>query len=655
MKKLEINSSSHKYNIFIGHNSLKELNFYKQGYDKILLLSNSTVGPLYKDLVLNFLDDNSFYFEIEDGESFKNIETCEKIYTFLIENNFSRKSLIICLGGGVVCDLGGFIAATFMRGIDFLQIPTSLLSQVDASIGGKVAINHPLGKNLIGAFKQPVGVLIDLNFLKTLPKEEFLSGMGEIIKHGILKSHTPYLEFLKNNASKILSLDDKILEEMIYVSCTIKKSFVETDEFEKGCRAFLNLGHTYAHALETIFNFKNITHGNAVAKGIIFELYLAHILNKISIKEINRFEEIFSYFEIDSTPIYIESNRLIEVMKKDKKNHDDSINFIIFDGRSFENISIDKENINIANNFFKERFLKGVIDIGTNSCRIFVAEVENKNEELKIIKPLFKDLDISRLGKGLIKTNQLSDESMEKTIEILKRFKKILDGFGVSKTLSFATSATREASNGDYFIEKIKDLVGLSINIIPGDLEAKLCFNSCLSLSDKKIVSIDIGGGSTEITFGDKNNIYFLKSFPIGVVKLTEMFFKNQNYNFKNIEDSKQYLKEFFKELSSFSKEDFEVIGVAGSVTTNVTVLKKMNSFIEEKVHNTILTIEDLTKNLELFLTTSRDNIIGLEKNRADVIISGNIMLIELLKLLNKNYIKVSTKDNLEGAMCSHI
>lgn len=655
MKKIQINTFNYKYNIFIGFNVLEKIDSYKEKYDKILVLSNSTIGPLYKNIIFKYLDTNSFYLEIKDGESFKNIKTCEKIYTFLIKHNFSRKSLIICLGGGVICDLGGFVASTFMRGIDFLQIPTSLLSQVDASIGGKVAINHSLGKNLIGTFKQPIGVLINPHFLITLPKIEFISGLGEVIKHGILKSDFKYLDFLKNNSDKILNLDKNILIDMIYTSCLIKKSFIEEDEFENGNRAFLNLGHTYAHALETIFNFKHISHGVAVSKGIIFELYLSHLLNKISLDEIKKIEDVFFKFNIDFTPLHIDNKRIIEVMKKDKKNSNNYINFIIFNGITFENIPVDTNVILLANNYFKKRFLKGVIDIGSNSCRLFIAEVEKQDKYFKIINPILKDLDVSKLGKNLIKTKKLSEDSMKKTIKILKKFKKISYNFGVSHINSFATAATREAINGKDFIQKIKTLLNLSINTISGDFEAKLCFNSCLLLSKNKIVSIDIGGGSTEIVFGDKNKIYFIKSFPVGVVKLTERFFKNQNYDIKNINSFKVYIKEIFQELKNLSKENFDIIGVAGSVTTNVTVLKKMSHFSEEKVHGSILTMQDLNENLNLFLTSCRSTIIGLESDRADIIISGNLMLIEILDLLNKNYIKVSTKDNLEGAMCYYI
>ncbi|MEG2256365.1 MAG: 3-dehydroquinate synthase family protein, partial [Cetobacterium sp.] len=255
MKNLNINTSINSYNIIIGQNSIFKLNNFTNSYDKILFLTNETIGKIYQQEILDILPKNkTFTYKINDGENFKNVETAMDIISFLIEHNFSRKSLIICFGGGVVCDLGGFVASTFMRGIDFLQVPTSLLAQVDASIGGKVAVNHPLGKNLIGSFKQPIGVIVDINFLKTLPIEEFKSGMGEIIKHAIILKNSNYFNFLKKYYKEILNLEPTLLTEMIFESCKIKKQFVENDEFEKGERAFLNLGHTYAHALETLFN-----------------------------------------------------------------------------------------------------------------------------------------------------------------------------------------------------------------------------------------------------------------------------------------------------------------------------------------------------------------------------------------------------------------
>ncbi|MBC2851790.1 3-dehydroquinate synthase [Cetobacterium sp. 8H] len=655
MKNLNIKTSINSYDIIIGQNSFLKINDFTNGYDKILFLTNKTIGEIYHQQISDILPKNkTFTYKMNDGENFKNIDTAMDIISFLIEHNFSRKSLIICVGGGVVCDLGGFVASTFMRGIDFLQVPTSLLAQVDASIGGKVAINHQLGKNLIGSFKQPIGVIIDINFLKTLPFEEFKSGMGEIIKHAIILKNSNYFDFLKNHYKEILNLEPIFLIEMIFESCKIKKQFVENDEFEKGDRAFLNLGHTYAHALETLLNYENISHGKAVAKGIIFELYLSKRLGFVDDNYISKISELFEMYTIDCHPIYLEENLLIQNMKKDKKNSNDSINFILDKINFLENMSISQEMILEVNSLFKNHILKGVIDIGTNSCRLFIAEIIKKDNQIEIITPLFKDLDVSRLGKNLNQTGVLSEESIEKTFSIIKKFKKKSDSMGVTELIAFATSATREATNGSTFVENIKNKFNIKTLVIPGEMEAKLSFNGNSALYHERIATIDVGGGSTEVTIGSYENIEFIKSFPIGVVKLTEMFFSEENYNEETLKSSRNYLKGFFTELDKFKNSNFKIIGVAGTVTSNVSIVKKLSKFIENEINKYTLSKVILEENLNLFLSKSleeRKKIIGLEPNRADVIIAGNLILLTLLEVLGKDFITVSTNDNLEGGM----
>ncbi|MGL4425790.1 MAG: 3-dehydroquinate synthase [Cetobacterium sp.] len=659
MKNLVMKTSINSYDILIGQDTINRINEFTEHYDKILVLTNKTVGELYLHKVTSHLPKRKTYtYKIEDGEIYKNMNTTMEIYSFLIENNFSRNSLIVCVGGGVVCDLGGFIASTFMRGLDFLQVPTSLLAQVDASIGGKVAINHSLGKNLIGCFKQPIAVIIDINFLKTLPECQFKSGMGEVIKHAIISKNKTYFDFLINSFREIQKQKQDVLIEMIYESCKIKKEFVEKDEFEKGDRAFLNLGHTYGHALETLFDYEHISHGNAIAKGIIFELQISKKLGFVSDEYISSIVNIFNLYKIDSNPIFIDEKMLINVMKKDKKNTHDKIKFIIDKNGTLENIPITIETILEVNKKFKNRSLKGVIDIGTNSCRLFIAEVEKNDNKINIITPLYKDLEVSRLGKNLNQTGILSKESIEKTYDIIKKFKSKSDSMGVSELIAFATAATREASNGSLFVQGIKNEFDISTLVIPGEIEAKLSFNGNSNIYREKIATIDVGGGSTEITIGNFNGIDFIKSFPIGVVKLTEMFFAQENYSEETLLSARNYLKGFFNEISKFSQNSFKIIGVAGTVTTNVTIIKKLPKFIEKEVNESILTKLDLEENLFLFLSKTLDErkkIIGLEANRADVIIAGNLILLTLLEILNKNSITVSTIDNLEGGMVLNI
>ncbi|MGL5175723.1 MAG: 3-dehydroquinate synthase [Cetobacterium sp.] len=659
MKNLVMKTSINSYDILIGQNTINRLNEFTENYDKILLLTNKTIGDLYAHKVLSNLPKKKTYtYKIEDGEIHKNMDTTMEIYSFLIENNFSRNSLIICVGGGVICDLGGFIASTFMRGLDFLQVPTSLLAQVDASIGGKVAINHPLGKNLIGAFKQPIAVIIDIDFLKTLPQCQFKSGMGEVIKHSIISTDKSYQKFLIDSYREILKLKPEVLIEMIYESCKIKKDFVEKDEFEKADRAFLNLGHTYGHALETLFDYEHMSHGEGVAKGIVFELQISKLLGFTTDVYINSIIELFKLYRIDSNPIYIDEEMLINVMKKDKKNSYSKIKFIIDKNGVFENLPVEKDIILEANRHFKNRILKGVIDIGTNSCRIFIAEVEKSNNKIEIITPIFKDLEVSRLGKNLNQTGVLSKESIEKTYEIIKKFKEKSDSMGVTELIAFATAATREASNGSMFVQGIKNEFDINTLVIPGEIEAKLSFNGNSNIYREKIATIDVGGGSSEITIGNYNGIDYVKSFPIGVVKLTEMFFAGENYNEETLLSARNYLKGFFNELSKFSQNSFKIIGVAGTVTTNVSIVKRLPKFIENEVNGHVLTKFDLEENLFLFLSKTLDDrkkIIGLEPNRADVIIAGNLILLTLLEILNKSSITVSTVDNLEGGMVLNI
>lgn len=379
MERILVDLKEKSYDILIGKDTLKEVLNYTEKYQKIMVLSNTTVGALYSEKLLNILTSkgkNIFYFELNDGEEHKNIESAFGIYDYMLEQDFDRNSLIITLGGGVICDLGGYIASTYMRGIDFIQIPTSLLAQVDASVGGKVAVNHAKAKNLIGTFHQPKLVLIDTEFLPSLPSKEFKAGMGEVIKHSFLRDNG-YYEYLKNNVESIKKLESNIMIEVIKRSCIVKKEIVETDETEKGNRALLNLGHTWGHALETATNYKGYSHGEGVAKGILFEMMLSEKLGYLEDGYMEKAKEIFSLYDMDSEPLKIQEKRLIDLMKKDKKNTDGNIKFILpkkIGENSIEDVS--HEVIKEVNDSIKDRYIRGVIDLGTNSCRLFTAEVK---------------------------------------------------------------------------------------------------------------------------------------------------------------------------------------------------------------------------------------------------------------------------------------
>ncbi len=295
---------------------------------KVFIISDDNVFPLYGSQLIASLEEHGFTVSsgtIRPGEASKTLETAAGFFDELIEQHFERNSVIISLGGGVVGDLAGFVAATYMRGIKFVQVPTSLLAQVDSSIGGKVAVNHPRGKNIIGAFHQPELVFIDVATLSTLAEREFITGMGEIIKHGVGFNYD-YLKFLQQNAAEIQQQNPDLLLQMIYGSCNIKRKIVEEDEKEKGPRARLNLGHSVAHALETLTDYTHLTHGEAVAIGLVQEARLAEKLELISSDLV---QEIITTLQQYSLPVELPSGAsgdkipardILTAMASDKKS-----------------------------------------------------------------------------------------------------------------------------------------------------------------------------------------------------------------------------------------------------------------------------------------------------------------------------------------------
>lgn len=650
--------------IYVGSNIISILNDYTKDFDKVLIFSNETIANLYFEKLKSILveKDKIFYFAIKDGEEYKNIESILPIYDFMLENNFSRKSLIISLGGGVICDMGGYISATYMRGIEFIQVPTSLLAQVDASVGGKVAINHPKCKNMIGSFKNPYRVIIDVEFLKTLPIREFKSGMGELLKHSFLIKEKNYLEYIENNVEKIKSLDNEVLENIVEQSIRIKKHYVDIDPLEKGERAFLNLGHTYAHALESFFDYKAYTHGEAVAKGIIFDLELALLRGKIDEKYLDKAKSIFKLFDIDTDLIYLPSDKFILLMKKDKKNSFNKIITILLDEeRNLSKTEVKEDEIIKIIDKYRNNFLKTSIDIGTNSCRLFIAEVKENNHNIIFKKEIYKDLEIVKLGENVNKNKFLKEEAIERTLKCLKKYRKIIDKYSIEEKniICFATSATRDANNRDYFIEKVNNETKIKINCISGDEEAYINFKGVISSFDKgfrdNILVFDIGGGSTEFTLGNKTGIKKKISLNIGAVRITEKFFLNgiiYNYCEENRIKAKEWVKENLRELKDFKNENFTLIGVAGTTTTQVSVREKMEVYDSEKIHLSNLTSKEINDNLNLFIKNiNNQEIIGLDPKRKDVIIGGTIILKEILKYFGKDFVIVSENDNLMGVI----
>ncbi|BBA52212.1 Ppx/GppA phosphatase family protein [uncultured Fusobacterium sp.] len=299
------------------------------------------------------------------------------------------------------------------------------------------------------------------------------------------------------------------------------------------------------------------------------------------------------------------------------------------------------------------RYTKGIIDIGTNSCRLFIAEVMENEKGISILNELVKEVEIVKLGEEVNKNHFLKEEAMERTIKCLKKYKETADKYGAKELKAFATSAARDAENREEFLKKVRDL-GIKIECISGEEEAELNFLGNSLVFDARILVIDIGGGSTEFTLGKNNKIDFIKSIDIGAVRATEKFFSQDNYSEENIEKCKEWIKENIREIIRIKNEEFKTVGVAGTATTQISVKKEMKIYDSQQVHMSEITVEELEKNLKLFISKNieeRKEIIGLEPKRADVIIAGTLILITILKELNRDKIVVSESDNLTGAM----
>ncbi len=270
---LNVDLGERSYPIFIGHHLLDNANLITDHINgsSTVIISNTTVAPLYLDKVENSLKQADIRYDsviLEDGEAYKNLRSIEQIIDTLIQQRHDRNTTLIALGGGVVGDITGFAAAIYQRGVNFIQIPTTLLSQVDSSVGGKTGVNHPSGKNMIGAFYQPQCVIADTATLLTLPERELSAGMAEVIKYGLIHD-AAFFDWLEQNIDGLMQRDIALLSEAILVSCRTKAEIVAIDEKESGIRAILNLGHTFGHAIESAMGYGNWLHGEAVAVGMV--------------------------------------------------------------------------------------------------------------------------------------------------------------------------------------------------------------------------------------------------------------------------------------------------------------------------------------------------------------------------------------------------
>lgn len=297
---------------------------------QVLIVSNETVAPLYLASLQESLSAKQCNALIlPDGEAYKNQDSLFAIYNELIQKKYNRDSCILALGGGVVGDISGFAAATYQRGIAYIQIPTTLLAQVDSSVGGKTAINHPLGKNLIGSFYQPQAVVIDINTLSTLPEREFRAGLGEIIKYAVLEGGDFYHE-VQDKLKKGLTSKSKELPYLVQKCCEIKARFVITDEHEQGIRALLNLGHTFAHALETYSEYRQWLHGEAVGIGLFCAAQLSFELGLINDSVVESIERLLKWAGLPhKIPKDVNLRELIQLMSLDKKVKNAQLRFVL--------------------------------------------------------------------------------------------------------------------------------------------------------------------------------------------------------------------------------------------------------------------------------------------------------------------------------------
>ena len=306
--------------------------FIKQ--KKVLIVSNETVAPLYLERLVETLSGAGISVHpviLPDGERFKNWETLNLIFDGLLSERCERNTVLIALGGGVVGDMGGFAAACYQRGMPFIQVPTTLLSQVDSSVGGKTAINHPLGKNMIGAFYQPKLVLADISTLNTLPDRELKAGLAEVIKYGLIRD-PEFFDWLEVNLEKLLVRDQSALVHAIRRSCANKAEVVAADERESGERALLNLGHTFGHAIETGMGYGEWLHGEAVAAGTLIAAELSCALGWIDMPTVARIERLFVRAGLPVIGPKLGVGRYLELMSHDKKVQDGKLRLVLLKG-----------------------------------------------------------------------------------------------------------------------------------------------------------------------------------------------------------------------------------------------------------------------------------------------------------------------------------
>jgi 3-dehydroquinate synthase len=321
VQRIDVNLGKRSYPIFVGAGALELKNDLDAAIPSrdVLIVTNTTVGPLYAArLTAALAPRRCIEVALPDGEVHKTLANVSRMLDVLIANRFARDACVVALGGGVVGDMAGFAAACYQRGIAFVQVPTTLLAQVDSSVGGKTGVNHPGGKNLIGAFHQPAAVFADTNTLSTLPDRELRAGLAEVIKYGLIVDRE-FFDWLDAHAEKILARDTDALTHAIRRSCEIKADIVARDEHERGDRALLNLGHTFGHAIESATNYSTWLHGEAVGAGMLLAAEVSQRLGWVSTADVTRIERVLQKFSLRTDVRSLAAATIAENMKIDKK------------------------------------------------------------------------------------------------------------------------------------------------------------------------------------------------------------------------------------------------------------------------------------------------------------------------------------------------
>ncbi len=352
MKNVQVDLGDRSYPIYVGQGLLQEsellLPFLGKG--RVVVVTNETVAPLYGEQVQRLLGEHyADQIVLPDGEEHKHLDTISLIYDRLMAGKFDRNTTLVALGGGVVGDITGFAAATYQRGVQFVQIPTTLLAQVDSSVGGKTGVNHPQGKNMIGAFYQPRCVLIDTDVLQTLPQREVLAGLAEVVKYGLIVD-SDFFHWLEKNCESVLALATEELTEVITRCCEIKADVVAKDEREGGVRALLNLGHTFGHAIETAAGYGKLLHGETVAMGMVMAADLScrqGWIDSATAAHIRKvLEQDFGMPVVP--PADISEEQFLDLMASDKKAEQGRIRFILLHAIGQAVVTADVEKAHLS-------------------------------------------------------------------------------------------------------------------------------------------------------------------------------------------------------------------------------------------------------------------------------------------------------------------